>query len=73
MTKERWCGHPVNKPVVCPKADAFLAELAALCAKHGVYISHEDGHGSFVLTADPNDTWVDEASVEPNMLDPKSK
>lgn len=28
---------------------AFLRELAALCKKHGRSISHEDGHGAFII------------------------
>ena len=30
-----------------PEIDAFLFELAAVCKKHGLSISHEDGHGAF--------------------------
>lgn len=26
---------------------AFMEEILAVCKKHGIAISHEDGHGSF--------------------------
>jgi hypothetical protein len=29
--------------------EAFLAEIEAVCRKHGVVIAHEDRHGAFVL------------------------
>lgn len=31
------------------KVDAFLEEIVAVCQKHGMSISHEDGHGSFLI------------------------
>lgn len=30
-----------------PRIDAFLAEIETVCEKHGLSISHEDGHGAF--------------------------
>ena len=29
--------------------EAFLAEIEAVCRKHGIVIAHEDRHGCFVL------------------------
>lgn len=28
---------------------AFLCEIMEVCRKHGISLSHEDGHGNFVL------------------------
>lgn len=30
-----------------PKIDAFLAEVRAVCERHGLAMSHEDGRGAF--------------------------
>jgi hypothetical protein len=40
--------------------DAFLAEVVEVCRKHGMSISHEDGHGSFEIVAfsDENAEWL---------------
>lgn len=32
-----------------PKIDAFLDEIMAVCERHGLAISHEDGHGAFEI------------------------
>jgi len=32
-----------------PKIDAFLDEIRAVCERHGLVISHEDGHGGFEI------------------------
>lgn len=31
------------------RIDAFLQEIAEVCKKHGLSISHEDAHGAFVI------------------------
>jgi hypothetical protein len=31
------------------KIDKFLKELDKLCKKHNLSISHEDGHGAFII------------------------
>jgi hypothetical protein len=62
-TQRRWCqsiGY-----VNAPKVDAFLDEIAKVCRKHGLSISHEDGHGSFVIEAFHNDLeeWLRDAAI----------
>ncbi len=32
-----------------PKVDAFLIEIDEVCKRHGLSISHEDAHGSFLV------------------------
>ena len=32
-----------------PKIDKFLTEIDNVCIKHGLSISHEDGHGAFKI------------------------
>lgn len=48
--------------VPTPKVDAFLAEIEAVCVKHGMSISHEDGHGAFIIEKHGH-SWLDEAMV----------
>lgn len=45
------------------KVEDFLLEVRNLCKKHGLSISHEDGHGSFVIVeyADWGDKWISAA------------
>lgn len=45
---ERW-SNPGLDYVEDKRADAFLDELEELCKKHDITISHEDGHGAFIL------------------------
>ncbi len=33
------------------KIDAYLAEIEEVSRRHGLSISHEDGHGAFVIGA----------------------
>jgi len=46
---------------------AFLDELAGLCRRHGISISHEDCQGGFILhPLDPDDLeWMAAAHTEP--------
>lgn len=46
------------------KIDEFLAEVIEVCKKHGMSISHEDGHGSFIIENyyESNIDWMKEAT-----------
>jgi hypothetical protein len=46
------------------KIDEFLADVIEVCKKHGLSISHEDGHGSFnIVKYDENTVdWLMDAS-----------
>lgn len=46
-----------------PRALAFLAELAEVCRRHGLSLSHEDRHGAFEVAAydERNTAWLLEA------------
>lgn len=52
---ERWNASE-GKHMECPKIDAFLAEIWAVCERHGMAISHEDEHGGFKIV--PIQDWV---------------
>jgi hypothetical protein len=32
-----------------PRTRAFLEDIEAACRKHGLSLSHEDGHGGFMI------------------------
>lgn len=50
---ERW-NMAASKKIENEKVDAFLAEVWAVCEKHGLALSHEDAHGAFeVVNIDP--------------------
>lgn len=59
--KKHWNGtsHEVNS-----KIDDFVAEIAKISKRHGMSISHEDGHGCFVIEdfKQSNIEWLEEAS-----------
>ena len=40
--------------------DVFLAEIIEVCRKHGMSISHEDGHGAFEVVRfnDADSDWL---------------
>lgn len=38
-----------GRRVVNPRIDAFLDEIDQVCQRHGLAISHEDGHGAFEI------------------------
>jgi hypothetical protein len=40
-----------------PAVKAFLADLMLLYDKHGLAISHEDGHGGFRIVKDDGTVW----------------
>lgn len=45
------------------KIDAFLEEVWAVCERHGLALSHQDGHGSFEVVSieDGSREWIMEA------------
>ena len=43
---ERW-NSAQSKNIENPKIDVFLLEIAEVCKKHNLSISHEDQHGNF--------------------------
>ena len=45
---KRW-NTTMSKEIDSPPIDEFLNEIIAVCEKHGISISHEDGHGSFQI------------------------
>jgi len=42
------------------KIDKFLLEIIEVCKKHDMSISHEDGHGAFIIekASDDNFDWL---------------
>jgi FAD/FMN-containing dehydrogenase len=71
VTEQRWIqrgGDYRGKFEDSPEnVEAFLKEIAEVCRKHGLSISHEDGHGAFIVTDDrmeENIAWVNAASLE---------
>lgn len=47
---KRWV-NVAGKSVVVPEIDAFLAEIQAVCVRHGLSLGHEDGQGAFEVHA----------------------
>lgn len=43
---KRWNGR---EEAEVPEVDAFIADIIAVCRKHGMSISHEDHHGAFEI------------------------
>lgn len=60
---QRW-NDSLGKHVESPRIDAFLAEIWAVCERHGLGISHEDVHGGFQIVAikDADRDWLMQAS-----------
>lgn len=46
--RKRWSTKDGNFLEV-PRADALIAEIIEVCKRHGLAISHEDGHGAFEI------------------------
>lgn len=46
----------MNKKAV----QAFIEDIIEVCKKHGMSISHQDGHGSFIINEynETNSTWL---------------
>lgn len=40
-----------------PEVKAFIADIVALYDKHGFALSHEDGHGAFIIVKDDKKTY----------------
>ena len=63
---ERW-DVDKREDVIRPDVDLFLSELEELCRRHGLIVSHEDGHGAFIIRklGDRPDAfeWLHEAMV----------
>ncbi len=38
--------------------DKFLEEIVSVCKKHGLWISHEDGHGAFEVVRETTEDWI---------------
>lgn len=46
------------------KYEAFVAEIQSVCERHKMTISHEDGHGAFIVESDPDfPTGIDGAHI----------
>ena len=62
---ERW-HHGKSDFVEDPKVDAFLEDILTVCRKHHLLLSHEDGHGAFLICeyseGDPD--WLRHADIE---------
>jgi hypothetical protein len=46
---ERWNENTDEFVTDTPKIDSFISEIEIVCIRHGFSISHEDGHGSFII------------------------
>jgi hypothetical protein len=59
----RWSKDSMEM-VEVPEVDAFIAEILSVCKKHNLAISHEDGHGAFIIErgySDVNAEWLQQA------------
>ena len=47
------------------KVEEFLQEIEEVCRKHNMSISHEDGHGAFIIEKfdEFNIKWLKEAQI----------
>lgn len=61
--KERY--NQNSELVRIPEVDKFLWEITEVCQRHGFAISHEDGHGSFIIEKFSEECleWLFAASV----------
>lgn len=48
--------------IEAPEIDAFLADVFAVCEKHGMWLSHEDLHGAFEIVTESTKYWLSAAS-----------
>lgn len=70
MTKERYILYE-GKSGKFSEIDAFLNDIAEVCKKHSMAISHEDRHGAFVIErySEDNLKWLSYAHN--NVRNPK--
>lgn len=64
MKKETW-DSPKGKFIKTPKEmEDFFKDIEKLCRDYNLSISHEDGHGSFIIERydDFNIEWLKSAS-----------
>ena len=61
--KKRWDKNKGER-IDVPEVDAFLTEIEEVCKKHDMHISHEDGHGSFIIVRYEVGSWIENASVD---------
>lgn len=59
---ERW-SKTKNDYTENPKIDKFLDAIILTCKRHGFSISHEDGHGAFIIERyqDNYSKWIHHA------------
>lgn len=55
------------------KVEEFLQEIEEVCRKHNMSISHEDGHGAFIIERfdEFNIKWLKEAQIAEYVVDNK--
>jgi len=55
------------------KVEEFLQEIEEVCRKHNMSISHEDGHGAFIIEKfdEFNIKWLKEAQIAEYVVDNK--
>lgn len=53
------------------KVVEFFNEIDAVCKKYNLSISHEDGHGAFLINnyVDGNIEWLEDATLITNNFD----
>lgn len=67
--KDKIWVHP-NYIETPQKIKDFYKEYCELCRKHNISLSHEDGHGAFIIDEtdlEHNLEWVAEAYYEPKL------
>lgn len=54
-----------KKYVELSNVDAFIKEIEEVCRKHDMSISHEDGHGAFIIELydEYNIEWLKSATI----------
>ena len=61
--KERW-DDKTSRIITSDAIDKFVREIELVCKKHGLSISHQDGHGAFIIEDfyPDNISWLKNAS-----------